>query len=340
MDYSGASAYTYAKMCGMLGQLFVGQGAIPLFESKSLAELWNKIFSTPVPQLPESLLANKIETEAVCRFISQYEKILDNYSNPDPFLKSLIKRYDVENLKVISAALSMGQKEMPYIVDLKEYSDLNYSAWPDIKKITENSRFKWYDKVPKLDEHLEMDIRLDLEEIQYVWKSVNKLSDSSRKLCVDYFKKLFSVKNMLWAMRLKIYYKMPKDEIVKKLFYVSASPSESDSICKYAFEVLDKEADNYQDWKDWRFASLLNFYEEGSVWKIDPVWVEQKFRFGETKRVKKIFHENPMTYASLVMFFVLKQQELDCIRAATEAIRLNASPSEAMFASGVQPEEN
>lgn len=339
MDYSAASAYTYAKMSSMLSRLFVGEGAMPLFEAKSLAGLWDIVFKTPVPQLPESLLANKIETEAVNRFISQYEKILDIFSSPDPFLKALIKRFDVENLKLISASLSLNEMEMPCIVDLKQYAELDYSAWPDIKKITANSRFSWYDKVPLADERVEMDIRLDLEEIQFLWKTVHKISDSSRNVLVEYFQKLFSVRNMLWALRLKVYYKMQNEDIVKKLFYVSKEPSPEDPICRYAYEVLSRETDNYDAWKNWRFASFLNFYEDGNIWKIDPVWIEQKFRFGEAGRARKIFHENPMTYASLVMFFILKQQEVDCIRAATEALRLNATKADAMFASGVQFEE-
>lgn len=336
MDYSGASAYTYAKMSAMLGRLFVGERALQLFDTKSLSELWSLVFESPVPQLPESLLANKIEAEATSDFIKQYSKILDNFSSPDPFLFSLLKRYDVENLKVISAALSLGETEIPNIVDLKNYAELNYSAWPNIKKITENSRFKWYDKVPLPEERVKMDMRLDLEEIQFLWKSVNRLTDSSRKILVDYFQHLFSVKNMLWALRLKIYYKMTNEEIVKKLFYVSEQPSETDPICKYAFEILNKEIDNYEHWKKWRFSSFLNFYEEGNIWSIDPVWVEQKFRFGEVKKARQIFHQNPMTYASLAMFFVLKEQEVDCIRAATEALRLNASREEALYASGTQ----
>ena len=127
MDYSGASAYTYAKMSAMLGRLFVGERALQLFDTKSLSELWSLVFESPVPQLPESLLANKIEAEATSDFIKQYSKILDNFSSPDPFLFSLLKRYDVENLKVISAALSLGETDIP---------NINQSAPSDLSNVT------------------------------------------------------------------------------------------------------------------------------------------------------------------------------------------------------------
>ena len=173
----------------------------------------------------------------------------------------------------------------------------------------------------------------------FLWKSVNKVSDSSRKILVDFYQKFFSMQNMLWALRLKVYYKMSQQDILKKLFYVGEEPSADDPICKFACEILPKSIDNFEDWENWRFANLLNPHEDGSVWNVDPMWIEQRIRFGETKRVEKLFHENSMTYASLVMFYILKLQELDCIRAATEGLRLNVGKEEAMYVAGVSAEE-
>ena len=163
MDYSSASAYIYAKMSGMLKNTFVGKNSVRLFNAKSLSELWELIFKSPVPQIPEILLANKIETEAVKLFVRQYTKLLQNYSKPDNFLIELLGRFDVENLKVISAALSVGEQTAPRVIRLGEYSSLDYDAWPDIKKITAGSRFSWYDKIPAEDERFLLDFNLDLE---------------------------------------------------------------------------------------------------------------------------------------------------------------------------------
>lgn len=65
------------------------------------------------------------------------------------------------------------------------------------------------------------------------------------------------------------------------------------------------------------------------------MWIEQKLRIGEVKKIKKLLHQNPLTYASLVMYFRIKLQELNSIRAATEALRLNAEKSEAMYVAGI-----
>lgn len=339
MDYSGASSYVYAKACGMLSKTFTGRNAAALFNAKSLSEIWELVFKEPVPQLPEQLLANKIEHDAVKKFVSQYIKLLSCYSKPDPLLIELLRRYDVLNLKVISAALANGEKERPRVVKIGEYSKMNYDAWPNLRKITEESEFAWYGINSEDDDHQKKDFKLDLQEVRVLWKYVNRVSDSSRSSLVEYYKRYYSIKNMLWALRLKVYYKMPAQEIINNLFYVEDAPSAKDPVCGYAYEILDIPEDSYNDWMEWRFSEFLNPHEDGSVWYIDPMWVEQKFRFGEEKEIKKIFYANPMTYATLASFFLLKLKEIDCIRAATEALRLGAQNDDAIYAAGISSEE-
>ena len=48
MDYSSASAYVYAKACGILGKSFIGEKAQSLFDVKTLSELWELVFNTTV----------------------------------------------------------------------------------------------------------------------------------------------------------------------------------------------------------------------------------------------------------------------------------------------------
>lgn len=335
MDYSGASAYIYAKVCGLLSKAYVGENAVHLFNVKSLSELWELVFGTSAPQMPEQLLANKIETEAVKKFVADYTSLLQLYSKPDKFLVELLRRYEVENIKVLSAALSLGEETIPRVVKLGKYELLNYDAWPNLKKITENSNFAWYNHIPAIEERQQMDYQLDLQEIRILWNSVNKVGDSSRKALVDYYTTEYKIQNMLWALRLKVYYNMDKEDIIKNLFYISDEPSKEDPLCADAIEIFDKACDNFDDWKKWRYSEYLNPHEEGSVWNIDPMWIEQKLRIGEVHRAKAVFHQYPMTYASLVMYFRIKQQELNVIRAATEALRLDADKSEAMYVAGV-----
>ena len=64
MDSSSASAYVYAKACGMLAKSFIGARKDKLFEVSALADLWTLLFNCEVPLVPEALLAKQIEEKA------------------------------------------------------------------------------------------------------------------------------------------------------------------------------------------------------------------------------------------------------------------------------------
>ncbi len=334
MDYSSASAYVYAKACGILGKSFIGEKAQSLFDVKTLSELWELVFNTTVPQIPEVMLANHMEYEAIRHFISAYTGLLSNYSRPHEYLVELLRRYEVENLKVVSAALGWGETNCPRVVELGKYKTLHFECWPNLEKITKNTVFEWYNKIPEQKNRWEMDYKLDLQEVNLLWSKVSKTHDSSKNVLKKYFVQEYNKKNMIWAMRLRVYYNMDDEQIFKHLFFVEKKSAE-DILCKDAVDILKRRIDVYEDWKDWRYASYLNPYNEGDVWTLDPMWIEHKFRLDETKNALHIFHQNPMTDICLVMFFKLKQQELNCIRAAVESLRLHVEPDEAMYAAGL-----
>ena len=111
MEYSEASAYVYAKTSGMLRKTFVGKRSERLFSAQSLSSLWDVIFASPAPSVPEVMLADKIEREALKRFIGQYIKLLDSYSKPSPLSVELLRRYEIENLKSLASTQSQGQEQ-------------------------------------------------------------------------------------------------------------------------------------------------------------------------------------------------------------------------------------
>lgn len=338
MDYSGASAYVYAKTGGMLRKAFVGRNAEKLFTAKSLAELWEMIFKTPVPSVPEVMIANRIERDALSLFINQYIKLLDVYSKPSELLIELLRRYEIGNLKSLVASTSQNEKpENP--IDIGKYRIFNYKAWPDIKQLTKDSMYSWYDRIPAFDEIPNYSFKLDLQRLQIIWKAANKTSGDANKAVASYIKNDYALRNMLWVLRLRVYYNMNKESILPHLFYVSEIADKNDPFCSYAFDVLDKSLDSYDEWKNWKFARFLNEHEEGVPWKINPMWVEQKIRIEGANEARHIFHRYPMTDASLAMFFMIKLQELNCIRAAAECIRLNADRNEAMYVAGVSAED-
>lgn len=336
MDKSCASSYVYAKASGMLKNTFVGKNAYPLFSAKSLSEVWELVFKTPVPAIPETLLATKLEKDAVQKFVDQFISLVKCYDNPSDFYISMLQRYDLENLKAIISALCIGEINRPHVVRLGSFELLDYTKWPDLKQITAPSRYNWVDTVPELKKMQRLSYTLDIQEFHVFWQSLQKASCDIRNELIGFFKDYYSLENLVWGLRLKVYYNMTNSEIKENLIYVTSSPSHSDPLCSVVLSALDKPLDSWEDWKDFKYKKLLNPHEDNSVWKIDPLYLERQIRLRETEKAFQMFHKYPLTEIPLAMFFILKQQELNCIRAAVERLRLGADINDSFSAAGIQ----
>lgn len=330
MDKHSANAYVYAKASGILRKSYIGPRASMLFEQKSLGDLWTALFKTPVPNVPEVLLAEKIEHEAMARFISQYTNFISLYDNPNPVFLDQLCIYEAENLKEIGAALINGELEMPDIIDLGKYSSLHFEGWPDIAKITKDSNFAWYNEVPDVSKQQSMEMKIDLQVIRHLAESLKKTMDTSYKALVKIYKNEYIIKNIVWALRLKLYYKYTNEQIINKLIYITDSPSRKDPIAGPAIKVLEMPLDEYNVWENWKYKKLLNPHTEGEVWQVDPSWIERKNRIRLNNIAFHVFHHYPMTDSCLICWYKIKNFELSCIRTAVERLKLNIDSSEAM----------
>lgn len=334
MERSGAAAYVYAKASGMLSKSFVGKKAASLFAAKSLHELYGLLFKDDVPPVPEALLAKEIEQKAEKNFIADFLRLLESFDKPDAVLISLLHSFDYENLKEIAAALCYRESEMPEIADIGQYAMLSYQFWPDIAGITSKSPVSWYNKIPLPREQQKMDWKLDEQYIRELWASVQSLPASERPVLEDFFRREISYQNIMWVLRLKVFYNMPEFEIEDRLVFEHKDGGRSDRFAGEALSIIEKDPSNFDDWKNWKYAEFLNAHEEGVVWELDPSWVELSFRRDLTQQALHAFHKHPFTAMVLVSWFKIKQHELNCIRTVAEGLRLNADTQEVISAAG------
>ena len=328
MDGSSASSYVYAKASGILARSYTGSRAAKLFSVQKLSELWPLVFTEEVPAIPEILLAKTIEQKASEKFIGEYKKLLSAYDEPAQILVDLIQYFDYENLKSLGAAAAMGQKEMPALRDIRPYNLLNYGAWPSIQKMTQGSDLAWYDKAPEVAEQQQLDNALDLQFIERLWTSSLELGGEEREAVQALLSQRYSMRNVVWVLRLKTYYKMDKNQIVQRLAFLNPQNGRADPLGGAALEILDKSVDNWDDWKNWKYAKFLNPREEGALWSVDPRWVEESSDKEFIQSAAQKFHALTCAPAALFCWFFLKSKELDYIRMATEALRLNVKVRE------------
>lgn len=327
MDRSGASAFVYAKASGMLAKSYIGKRTVKLFEARSLSDLWNLLFDEEVPLIPEFMLVRKIEEKAEQQFVSDFSRLVSWYEKPDEILVALLRFYDYTNLKLLVTAL-LKKESLPPLVDIGSFSELNYAFWPDLAKITAQSSMSWYNDIPKVEEQKQCDHRLDVQYIRQLWTSVQKLPLTERAPVENLIKTDIIFQNIIWALRLRVYYDMDVQTITSYLAGLVDNPDTNDVLAGPAVKILSKSIDVFDEWKDWEYRRLLNTYEPDTIWSVDPRWVQQAANNELAKKALKEFHRHPFTAMVLASWFKIKQNEVQNIRTAAEALRLNMSEEE------------
>lgn len=328
MDRSGASAFVYAKASGMLAKSYIGKRTAKLFEARTLTDLWTLLFEEEVPLIPEFMMARLIEEKAEQKFVHSFSRLLSWYSKPDSVLVSLLRFYDYTNLKLLATALFKNEKNIPALVDIGLFSELEYGAWPDIAKITQNSSISWYNEVPEITEQKQFDHRLDVQYVRQLWESVQKLPLSERSPVEKLIKTDIVFQNIIWALRLKVYYDMDNEAICSYLAGLRDNPDQTDILAGPAIKILHKSIDVYDEWNDWEYKRLLNTYTPDTLWTVDPRWIQQAANAELAKKALRDFNKYPFTAMVLVTWFKIKQNEVNNIRTAAEALRLNISESD------------
>jgi vacuolar-type H+-ATPase subunit C/Vma6 len=325
MERTGADAFVYARACGMYAKSFVGERARKLFEVKQLRDLWALLFSDEVPLVPEGMLALLLERKAEERVVAEFLDLVSAYDKPDPVSRALLSVFDYNNLKAASSSLALGSHDKPFMIDTGEFSVIDRTKWPDIAAMTRDSPVAWYNRVPDVNELAEWETRLDHVYYRSLWAALLGLPRTDRLAAERLIREEIILQNIVWALRLRVYYLKSDEEIVPMLAGTGSVPTEADELCKPAVEMLGKQIDVWGDWAGWRYAWMLNPHEEGVPWTVDPRWAQLACDNYLYRLALVQFHQNPFTTGVLVSFFKIKQLEAQMIRVAAEGLRLGAN---------------
>jgi vacuolar-type H+-ATPase subunit C/Vma6 len=180
-----------------------------------------------------------------------------------------------------------------------------------------------------------VDQKLDLQYVRELWQGVTSLRGAEREAVEDLVRLKVVSMNVLWAIRLRVYFDLPRSEVLPRLAFSSAAVDADDPLAKDAVRILDLPVNERAPWSGWKYAAMLNPAEEGSPWTLDPRWVDQAFKLHLQRRALRRFHQHPFTDGVLVAWFLVKQFELDCIRTAVEGLRLNVDKQQVRDFAGV-----
>jgi vacuolar-type H+-ATPase subunit C/Vma6 len=274
-------------------------------------------------------LLRELEKSAKNAFINDFTSLLSVFIHPDKVCIRLLSVFEYDNLKAVLGVLENEEAELPELTDLGKFGILNWQYWPNLRKITEKTPFGWVadDHEKKVPLRVIYN-KLDKQYCRDVFSSLKELDSETRRGVKSIIGEEFVLKNLIWALQLRIYHKLSVDKIVPLLVTLTDSDVYSDSIVMPAIFALRKKVSDYSDWKNWHYSSLVNSPSDVSDWVFDPTYFEQRVNDYIGRVARRVFRSHQFSAAMLVSFFHLKQQELAYIRGASNAIYLNLNMEE------------
>lgn len=324
MDKVAADAFVYAKASGMYSKAFVGERAKKLFEQNHVSDLWTLLFKDEVPLVPEGRLAQLLERRVAEQSAADFVSLVKMYDKPDPLSLAFLSFYDCNNIKTAYQAVLSGA-EKPYLVDISPFSMLKTDTWPNIGAMTASSPYKWFDRIPEMDLRVKWENRLDNQYFMGLWTAMNQLPGKDRMAVEDIVREEIVLQNIVWALRLRVYYKMTEEDILPMLAGSGENPEVKAELTEPALAVLRKPLDSIEEWKKWKYFSLLNPEDENGFWQLDPRWLGLQIQRKIYKTAENRFHQSQFTAGVLVSFFKIQRLQEYMIRVAAEGIRMGAS---------------
>jgi hypothetical protein len=162
-----------------------------------------------------------------------------------------------------------------------------------------------------------------------LWHELEKTPLSDRKLITNIIAEEIRLKNAVWALRLRVYYLLPSEQI--KAFLIMVKPEKNKPpLYADALKSLEPDIEEETQWHNWRLWKYVNKPVFGQYWKIDPRFFQNQASLHLYRLARKALRGNPFTLDTACCFIKLKQFEKEVLTSVAEAIRLGLTGADAL----------
>jgi vacuolar-type H+-ATPase subunit C/Vma6 len=285
-----------------------------------LSELDRLVFPQASRDLPERELLLDLEQRIIGRAARQITAIVDAFSKPPELLVRLVRSYEYGDLKSALGAAA-GDAPPPAFTDIGRFGTVNFKAYPDLPAMIKGTEFE-----PLLKEAVSsgaaadntaLQTKLDRQYYTALWNSLFKLPGRDRLSIEKILAEEISLRNAVWALRLRTYYHMSAEEVRERLVFIDCRRG---SLADDAGDSLSMALDNRADWIKWKRADLLNPDSEG--WAADPRYFQNAAADYLYRLARHHFRLRPFSLDTASCFIKLKQFEEDILTSVAEGLGL------------------
>jgi vacuolar-type H+-ATPase subunit C/Vma6 len=322
-----ASPYAYAKACGITGKSFIGKRISSLTGLRSLNELDRLIFPDSYRELLGMELLSDLERRIIARTIRQILLIVSSFDKPPELLVHMLRVYEYSDLKACFQNIAFGDKQPPALCDIGDFQTVNFGAYPDIEMMLKNTEFYFLvsDDLKSYSKDINsIEAKLDYFFYLCLIKYLPRLSEEDRKIAQRILYEEIALRNCVWALRLRTYFKKSAKETEDYLMKIKIQNNAGKelSLASDAVESLDFPLDSRQAWEGWKWEFLLNRENSNDLWKADPRYFQNAASQYLYQKTLRSFHRSPMSISSIFCYIKLKHFEEDFLTSIAEGLAL------------------
>jgi vacuolar-type H+-ATPase subunit C/Vma6 len=339
---AGERAYVYAKACGIIGKSFVGKRIPALGGVNRLSGLDRLVFPLSGKELPERELLPDLEKRITGRAIKQILAIVSSFSSPPELLVRLVRTYEYSDLKSSLNALVSGEAKFSGSTDIKPFNTVNFKAFPDLGAMLRNTEFEFLLKNKDLKaggDAIGAQTALDRYYYTSLWKALQALPKNDRVSAERILTQEISLRNSIWALRLRTYYGMNAGEAEKHLMDITVKKSRAPafSLASDARSCLSLPLDTRSAWSGWKQERFLNPERSGQSWQADPRYFQNAASEHLYHLALHLFRQKPFSLDAAFCFIKLKQFEEDLLTSVAEGLALGMTSQDVLALLEAEP---
>jgi len=343
---AGELAYAYAKACGIIGKSFVGKRVSALAKLNALNEFGRLVFPEASYELPGKELLIELERRLLQRTTKHILSIIKSYSNPPELLVRQLRSCEYADLKTCLHHIIADKPIPANLCDLGRFGTIRFNGYPDLEAMLKGTEFAFI--LSKGLNAADFDItaleaELDLQYYTLLLKSLQSLPPEDRVFAHRILAEEISLRNCIWALRLRTYFDKTFQETEKYLMdlettecpqgeipgdinprfsFQKSTDSGKISLAQEAYESLYFPLDNRNAWKEWNWESLLNPEVPGESWSADPRYFQNAASRYIYRLSLRCFRRAPFSINAEFCFIKLKQFEEDLLTSVAEGLGL------------------
>jgi hypothetical protein len=273
------------------------------------------IYAKACGMIAKSFVEDRVNHLAAISSIEAFEALVFGNAGTGVSIEDIEKRLDQREREAVSKVVKpfsrpskflqiLAESDSPPSPSAKKSGFL--SEMPDVRKISrQNSAY-----------------------YTALWQEMDKIPYSDRKLITKILSDEIRLKNAGWALRLRVYYLMPADQIAD--FLITVKGGANPVLHHDALKALDLDVQEEAQWHAWRYWKYMNKPVAGKYWKVDPCFFQNQASLYLYHLARKNLRRSPFTLDTACCFIKLKQFEKEILTSIAEATRLGLTGGDAL----------